>query len=266
MRFIDSHAHIHEREYRSDTRAMLNRAREGGMTACITVGTDRATSRAAVALARHEPDVYATLSVHPHDAKDWDEPTAAEFRELARDPRVVAIGETGLDFFRNLSPHDAQYRAFEAHLALADEVGLPIVIHSRDAHQQSFRVLEAWAKRADRPQPIGVIHCFSGDLALALRYVDLGFMISFAGPVTYPRTDDLKEAARLLPLDAITVETDAPFLTPQSRRGKRNEPLYVLETIEMIATLRGEPVEAVAAATADNAERLFRIGAHGAPR
>jgi TatD DNase family protein len=253
---------MHETEYAKDLPQVLERARSAGMAACITVGTDRRATRAAVALARGYEDVFATLAVHPHDAKDWDAATGDEFRALAAEPKVVAIGEIGLDFYRNLSPRDTQYGAFEDQLALADETRLPVVIHSRNAGEETFGVLEAWSRRADRPHPIGVIHCFSGDLALALRYADLGFMISFAGPVTYPRTDDLKEAARLLPLESITVETDAPFLTPQSRRGKRNEPLYVIETIETIASLRGLTAESVAEATADNAERLFRIGGY----
>ncbi len=266
MVFIDAHAHIHEPDLRRDVDAMLDRARAAGMTACVTVGTDRKSCRLAVELARKHPDVYATISVHPHDARDWDEATAAEFRAYAKDDRVVAIGEIGLDFFRNLSPHDAQYAAFEAQLALADEVGLPVTIHSRDAHEETYAVLQAWARRQVRPHPIGAIHCFSGDLELALRYVDLGFMISFAGPVTYPRTDALKEAARVLPLDSITVETDAPFLSPKSRRGKRNEPLYVTETIEVIAALRGMTPAALGEATAANTGRLFRFGAFGVAR
>lgn len=261
MVFIDAHAHIHEPELRGDVDAILDRARAAGMTACVTVGTDRKSCRLAVDLARKHRDVYATISVHPHDAKDWDGATADDFRRYAKDPKVVAIGEIGLDFFRNLSPREAQYAAFEAQLELADEVDLPVTIHSRDAHEDSFAVLRAWAERRVRPHPIGAIHCFSGDLELALRYVDLGFMISFAGPVTYPRTDALKEAARLLPLDSITVETDAPFLSPQSRRGKRNEPLYVTETIEVIAALRGMSAEELGAVTAANTQRLFRFGA-----
>ncbi len=261
MRFIDSHDHIHEREYRDDRDVMLDRARQAGMVACVTVGTDLASSRAAVELACREPDVYATLAVHPHDAKDWTGAIADEFRLLARTPRVVAIGEIGLDFYRNLSPRREQFTAFEAQLALADDLALPVVIHSRDAQDETLDMLSRWAAVRSRPQPCGVIHCFSGDLVIAMRYIDLGFLISFAGPVTYPRTDALQEAARVIPLEGITVETDAPYLSPQSRRGKRNEPLYVLETIDMVATLRGEKPEAVAEATTFNAERLFRIGA-----
>ena len=192
---------------------------------------------------------------------------------MADNPNVVAIGEIGLDFYRNLSPHADQYRAFEAQLTLADTLNLPVVIHSRDAHEETYEILKSWAaspspsavrrgemSRRDRGGlPIGVIHCFSGDADLAHRYHDLGFLISFAGPVTYPKNHALREAAASLPLEAIVIETDAPYLSPQPQRGKRNEPANVRFTAEQIAEVLGESLEDVAAHSTANGLRLFRI-------
>ncbi|MCY3569441.1 MAG: TatD family hydrolase, partial [Chloroflexi bacterium] len=199
--------------------------------------------------------------------------TAAEFTRMADNPKVVAIGEIGLDFYRNLSPHADQYAAFEAQLSLADTLNLPVVIHSRDAHEETYEILKSWARSSSPPAvrrgemsrrdrgglPIGVIHCFSGDADLAHRYHDLGFLISFAGPVTYPKNDALREAAATLPLDAIVIETDAPYLSPQPRRGKRNEPANVLHTAQQIAEVRGESREVVDRMTMLNACRLLRF-------
>lgn len=288
---FDTHAHLHDPWIGDDLPEVMARAKEAGVEQIVTVGCSLQDSQNALAVAEQYENVWATVGLHPHDAKDWSPELESEFRELAAHERVVAIGEIGLDFFRNLSPHDAQYRAFEAQLALADDLGLPVVIHSRDAHEEAYSVLSEWAQshspptppgqmsregsssplaprgemsRSDRggsarQHPIGVIHCFSGDVYLAHRYHDLGFLISFAGPVTYPKNRDLREAAGSLPLEAIVVETDCPYLSPQPARGKRNEPANIRHTANKIAEVRDESIEVVIERTSLNALRLFRL-------
>ncbi len=256
---FDTHAHLHDPWIGDDLPEVLERARSAGVERIVTIGTDLPTTRDALALAYTHDNIWATVGLHPHDAKDWDAELKSEFRRLAESGRVVSIGEIGLDFYRNLSPPDAQYRAFEAQLALADDLGLPVVIHSRDAHEESYAVLLEWAQRRDRERPVGVIHCFSGDADLARRYHALGFLISFAGPVTYPRNDALREAAASLPSEALVIETDCPYLAPQPRRGKRNEPAHIQHTAQQIAEVRGVEVDELAAATSRNAQRLFRL-------
>ena len=258
---IDSHAHLHDRAFDGDRASVLARARAAGLSAIVTVGTDRVESEAAVALARSEPDVFAVVGFHPHDAKDWTAAERSHIAALAAEEAVIAIGEIGLDFYRDLSPRADQERAFRDQLSLADELGLPVVIHSRDAHAETVAILEEWASDRARAGdgPLGVIHCFSGDAALAQRYVGLGFAISFAGPVTYPKSEALRDAATSAPRGWIMVETDSPYLSPQSRRGRRNEPALVVETAAFIADLRGEAASDFAVETAATTRRLFRM-------
>ena len=255
---FDTHAHLHDPWIGDDLPEVMARAREAGVERIVTIGCSLEDSRHALAVAEQYDDVWATLGVHPHDAKDWTTEIEAEFRDMAQHEKVVAIGEIGLDFYRNLSPHDDQYATFKAQLSLADQLALPVVIHSRDAHEECYGVLSEWASSRRREAPIGVIHCFSGDADLAHRYHDLGFLISFAGPVTYPKNDALREAAASLPIEAIVVETDCPYLSPQPRRGKRNEPANVQFTAERIAEVRGESVDAVARNTMHNAIQAFQ--------
>ena len=267
--FIDSHAHLHDRAFDADRAAVLARSRAAGVEAIVTVGTDRVESERAVALARAEPGVWAVVGFHPHEAKDWNVHARAHIARLARFERVVAIGEIGLDFHRDLSPRGAQRRAFKQQLALANELGLPVVVHSREAGEETYAMLASW--RPALAAPVGVLHCFSGDAALALRYVDLGFYVSFAGPVTYPKNAVLREAATSAPRGWIMVETDSPYLSLQGRRGTRNEPALVVETAAFIAALRGEAASDFAAETAATTRRLFRLppagrGACPAPR
>ena len=256
---VDTHAHLHDPAFDDDRDVVLSRARDAGVGTLITVGTDLETSALAAGLAAEQPDAFAVVGVHPHDAKTWNPAARETLGALARQPGVVAIGEIGLDFFRNLSPPDEQRAAFEAQLDLADELELPVVIHSRDAHEETRETLERWAATTPVTGPRGVLHCFSGDLRLAAAYAELGFLISFAGPVTYPKNDLLRAAAAGLPSEAMVVETDCPYLSPQGRRGKRNEPAYVIETATLIAELRGEEFSAFAGACTANSVRLFRL-------
>jgi len=252
---FDTHAHLHFPEFADDLGAVLARARAAGVRRVLTIGTNVETSRAAVALAAREPDVWASVGVHPHDAGEADATALAEIEELAAEPRVVGIGETGLDFFRNLSPRDAQERVFRAQLALARRVGKPVIVHCRDAHEATLAILAE--ERVDEPG--GVMHCFSGDVEIARRCLGLGLLISLAGPVTYPKARALPEVARFVPGDRLVVETDCPFLPPQPYRGKRNEPAYLAITAARVAELRGESLQTLAARTSENAAKLFGL-------
>jgi TatD DNase family protein len=252
---FDTHAHLHFPEYADDRAAVLARARAAGVRGLVTIGTDLATSRAAIALAAEEPDVWASVGMHPHDAARADDNVLADLERLARGPRVVAVGEIGLDFFRNLSPRDVQLDVFRRQLELARQVVRPVLIHCRDAHAETLAILT----EARVGELGGIMHCFSGDVAVARRCLDLGLHISLAGSVTYKNARALPEVARFVPADRLVVETDCPFLPPEGYRGKRNEPAYLTVTAERVAAVRGEPLDRLAAITSDNARRLFRL-------
>jgi TatD DNase family protein len=204
--------------------------------------------------------VHAVFGLHPHSAKDLPE-QRDQLREQALSGRFVGVGEMGLDFYRNLSPQHEQYEAFRFQLELAREAELPVVIHSRDASEESYAVIAEWAGRVGRylgaDREIGMMHCYDGDTELGERYRALGFLLSLPGPVTYPGAQLRQDVARTAPIESLLVETDAPALSPISARGSRNEPAYILETIAFVAQLRGETPEHVARATAENAARLF---------
>jgi TatD DNase family protein len=252
---FDTHAHLHFPEFAEDLPAVLERARTAGVKGLVTIGTDVETSQAAITMAGREADVWAAVGIHPHDAAEADAATVREIERLAGEPRVVAIGEIGLDYFRNLSPRDAQERTFRALLEVAGRLAKPVLIHCRDAHDDTLAIL-AEAKRGARG---GLLHCFSGDVAIARRCLDLGLSISLAGPVTYPNARALPEVARFVPADRLVVETDCPYLPPQGHRGKRNEPAYLALTAARVAELRGEPLATLGPAMRDNARRLFRL-------
>jgi TatD DNase family protein len=252
---FDTHAHLHFPGFDEDREAVLARARAAGVRRMVTIGTDGETSRAALALAERHPDVWATAGVHPHDAAESDEAAQAEVERIAAERRVVAIGEIGLDFFRNLSPPETQERVLRRFLALARRLRKPVVLHCRDAHAEILALLGE-----ERVAEVGgIMHCFSGDVAIARRCLDLGLLISLAGPVTYPNARALPDVARFVPGDRLVVETDCPFLPPQGYRGKRNEPAYLTITAARVAELRGEPLDDLAARTTANACRLFGI-------
>ncbi len=207
-----------------------------------------------MALARLYEPVYAAVGIHPHEVKEIDALTYDALRILARQEKVVAIGEIGLDFFYDLSPREVQLRCFQEQLNLADELELPVIIHDREAHAETLEILRS---RKGRLQ--GVLHCFSGDWAMACECLELGFHLSVAGPVTYRKADQLRAVAREIPLERLLIETDAPYLAPQPYRGKRNEPAYVVETARTLAEIRGIPVDELERQTTANARRLFGI-------
>ncbi len=256
---LDSHTHIDMREFDADRDRVLQRAREAGVAAVIDIGIDIASSEAAIALAEKHGDVFATVGIHPHDASKVTDAAIGRLEVLARHPKVVAIGETGLDFYRNRSSKESQVEAFKCHLELASKSGLPVVIHSRNANDEVFKILSEWvAGRKSEDRPVGVLHCFSGDAKLGKKYNDMGFLIAFDGPVTYPKSS-AAAVAKEIALDKMLIETDCPFLTPQAHRGKRNEPSYVSYVASKIAEVKGVTVETVAEMTSANAIRLFRL-------
>ena len=254
---VDTHAHLDDAAYAADHAEVVARAEAAGVTRVVTVGTDLPSCRRAIALSELHAGVYAAVGVHPHEASRVDAVALGELRDLARRPKVVAIGEIGLDFYRDLSPRSDQRRAFRAQLTLAGELGLPVVVHDREAHAEVLATLREWA--GSFPGAKGVLHCFSGDEAMAREALALGFYVSFAGPLTYPNATRLQRLAATLPLASMLVETDCPYLTPAPLRGKRNEPANVALVAEKLAALRGLSLAQVAEATTDNAKRLLGL-------
>jgi TatD DNase family protein len=253
MVLIDSHAHLDDEAFDEDRAAVIVRAREAGVRAIVNVGFSEARWVTTAALCVVYPELYAVLGVHPHEALSWGDETAPRLRAALRGPKVVGLGEIGLDFYRDYAPHDRQRVAFRAQLALAREFDLPVVIHSRAAEDEAVATLaEAGIVR-------GVLHSFSGALATAARALELGLHLSLTGPVSYPKAEHQRELARLIPPERLLLETDCPYLAPQARRGRRNEPAFVRFTAEAIAQARGVSVEEVIAATGANAVRLFGL-------
>ncbi len=252
---VDTHAHLDFEDYEADREDVLRRAGESGVRCVIVPGIDLATSRAAVALAERYPMVYAAAGIHPNDSHRAAPEDMDEIRRLAEHPRVVAIGETGLDFYRDRSPREVQARLFSAHLKLARETGLPVIVHFRNVEENGIEMIGPDRFRENR----GVFHSFGGSSAFAERIVELGWYIGFTGPLTYKKTDRI-EVARAVPLERILVETDSPFLSPQRHRGTRNEPAYVVEIVEKLAEIKGIDLSQVIAVTGRNAEDLFGIG------
>ncbi len=253
--FVDSHAHLDDRKYDHDRHEMLMRAKERGVRLIVNVGYDIPSSRRSMSLANKYDFIYAAVGIHPHDASEAGEDSFDELRQLSKNPKVVAIGEMGLDYYRNLSPREIQQKVFRKQIRLAQELGKPIVVHDRDAHGDVMKIL----KEENAAAAGGVMHCFSGSLEMARDCLKMGFYISIAGPVTFDNARKLREIAAAIPLDQLLIETDAPYLTPEPHRGKRNESAYVVHVGERIAQLRGIPVEELADATTANARRLFRI-------
>jgi len=266
---VDSHCHLQDKKFKSDVDAVISRASEAGITAMVTIGYDMESSRRGIEIADSYENVYATIGVHPHDAKDLRPKDIDELTRMADSARVIGVGEIGYDFYRNLSPREEQDRAFRAQLDLARDLKLPVVIHSRDADEATYHVIAEYeaAARAGWPRdrPLGIMHCYAGDLPLALRYIELGFVISIAGTVTYPNAERLRAVAAGIPLRWMAVETDAPYLPPQPMRGKRNEPAYVADTAKFIAELRGDTLAEVCDRTATTAAWLFGLGDIGEP-
>ena len=253
---IDSHSHLEVKGFDRDRDAVVARALQAGVMAIVTVGTNLRDCRKAIALTRQYPSVYAAIGIHPHDSKDIGVETYDALRELAGQDKVVAYGEIGLDFYHDHSPRQVQIRRFGEQLELAREIDLPIVIHDRDAHRQTLEMLSGWQRG-------GVIHCFSGDYNMARICLDRGFYISIPGTVTFQKAETLQNVARRIPLERLLVETDAPFLTPDPHRGKRNEPAFVVHTAKKVAEIRGISLEEVGEVTSGNVKAVFGIDTRG---
>ncbi len=253
--FIDTHAHLDMTVYDNDRSEVIERAVQGGVTRIITIGIDAESSFKALALARTYDFMFASVGLHPHEADGHDPQKFDEMAQLCSDKNIVAWGEIGLDFFRLLSSKKVQLEAFERQLRMADDLNLPVIIHDRAAHDDVYRILRHMGKGQEK----GVIHCFSGDTDLAEAFMALGYYISIPGTVTYNKAATIREVATRIPLDRILIETDAPFLSPVPKRGKRNEPLFVKHTAEEIARLRDMDVEDIGRITTENANRLFGL-------
>ena len=256
----DSHAHLYWKSFDQDRDSVLSRAREAGVGRMIVVGTDVPTSRAALALCADEWDLYPTAGIHPHDAEGAGAAERDAIEELCRRDECVAVGETGLDWFKEYSPRQSQLDGFAWHLDLARRLDKPVVVHCRDAHEDTARLIRAFEGVR------GVMHCYTFGPDELAPYLEAGFYVSFSGVVTYPRNEANRAAAALVPEDRLLVETDCPYLAPQSRRGKRNEPAFVGEVLRTVSAVRGDDFEALAAATSANAARLFGLPAPDAPR
>ncbi|MBF6599251.1 MAG: TatD family hydrolase [Dehalococcoidia bacterium] len=264
-RLVDTHSHIHDPDFardRPEVDAAIERARDAGVTLIVTLGQNLRDSEAAVACAdAHPQGVLAAAGVHPHNAKDASDGDLDALEALASDPRVALVGEIGLDYYRLLSPRAEQRRVFARQLETARRVSKPVAVHAREAHEDVLPLLAEWSRaiggRLPDGRPPGVMHYFSGDAALARRYIELGFVISVHTSVTHPKAVQLVDVVRTTPLEHLVVETDSPYGAPQRYRGRRNEPAYLREAAARIAEIKGMSIEAVAEATTGTAERLL---------
>lgn len=250
----DSHAHIDDERFDADREEVVARALAAGVSLIVNIGADMASSSRSVALAETYPGIYAAVGMHPHDSQDMQETDYRQLERWTTHPKVVAIGEIGLDYHYDLSPRPVQKEVFLRQLDLARKTGKPFIIHEREAHADMMDIIRNAARGLN-----GVFHCFSGSVETAREYLKMGFYISVAGPVTFPKSLKTKEVAKAVPLDRLLVETDSPYLTPHPFRGKRNEPAHVRLVAEEIANLRDISLEELAEATTANVRRLFNI-------
>ncbi len=255
---VDSHAHLEGPDFAADREAVLARARAAGVVAILAIGSAAGTDRleAAIPFAEQHDWVFATVGIHPHQALDARPEHLDRLLQLAQHPRVIGFGEIGLDYYRDYAPRDAQQRLFRELLGVARRAGRPVIIHCREAWSDTLEILEQEWRTTGLG---GVLHCFSGTLEFARRGIEMGFLVSFAGNITYRKAEALRAIARALPLEALLVETDAPFLPPEGFRGQRNEPARVVEVARAVADVRNLSFTELAAATTANFERLFRL-------
>lgn len=257
MFLTDTHCHLDFHAFDEDREAVISRAVEQGVTRIINPGIDIETSHRAIELAERYPQVYAAVGIHPNDANSWEKDSQDHLRSLAAHPKVVAIGEIGLDYYRQHAPHDLQQHIFQIQFKLAASLGKPVIIHCREAAEDMLTFLEEIHTYSGAGIPSGVLHSFSGDKSFAQAAIRLGFYIGITGPVTFKNAQNLQDLVKSLPLDQLLIETDAPFLTPHPKRGQRNEPGHVRLTAEKIAELKGMSLATVATATSQNASKLF---------
>ena len=257
--FVDSHAHIDGHEFDADREEVIQRAQAAGVSLILNVGTGDPHSGAferAVELGKNHESVFTAIGTHPHDARLYDDAAEEKIKNLINNEHVIAWGEIGLDFHYDNSPRDVQVEVFKRQLRAARECDLPVVIHTREAEAETIEILK---REYDGAQRRGVFHCFSGSMELAQRAVEIGFMISFSGIVTFKKADELRAVAKQVPLDRLLIETDCPYLTPIPYRGKRNEPAYVVEVARCLATLHDMNIEDMARITTENFNRFFGL-------
>jgi TatD DNase family protein len=254
--FIDTHAHLTFPEFKIDLPAVITRAKEAKLEAIINIALDEEALASSLKIADEYPGyVFNAFGIHPHDASQWNDRIPARTRELAKNKRIVAIGEMGLDYHYKLSPLEKQQAVFRRSLQLAQELDLPAVIHSREASKDTLSILH----EENQGKLKGVLHCFSGEMELARQALEIGLYISFTANITFPKADNIRAAAKEIPLERIMIETDCPFLAPQTFRGKRNEPAYVVKVADKIAEIRGVSVEEIAERTTANAKSFFGL-------
>ena len=253
---VDSHAHLDGKQFATDLKATVDHATANGISHILTIGCDLQSSAASIKVAEQYKNIYAAVGVHPHDATEIDDQALGTLRTMLSHPKVVALGEIGLDYYRDRSPRDIQRNAFRQQIRLAREVGKPIVVHDREAHAEVIQIL----KEEDATSIGGVLHCFSGDLDMAKQCLDLGFYLSFTGTITYPKNDEIRNIIKQIPIDRMLIETDCPYLSPQKFRGKRNEPAYVRFTADKMAEIKGLTIADVARVTSRNCHDLFGFG------
>ena len=254
--YVDSHCHLTHEHFRLEVADVLDRAAEAGVEAMLTIGTDPADGERARDLAQKKEMVYAAVGMHPHEAHHYNPVKLAEILRLAHEEKVVAIGEIGLDYHYDHSPREKQRTVFRELLAAATQIGRPVIIHTREAEDDTISILREGAEKGELR---GVIHCFSGSLELMKRGVDLGLHIGITGIVTFPKGEALREVVKEIPASRLLIETDAPYLAPAPHRGKRNEPAYVAEICRMVAEVRGVKEETIARATRENFRQLFGL-------
>jgi TatD DNase family protein len=250
----DTHAHLDDEAYQEDFKDVMGRIKAAGISRVTNVGYDLPSSKRSVKLAQEYDFIYAVIGIHPHNAEGVTDDLLEQLQDLAKKPKVLAWGEIGLDYYRDLSPRSLQKEVFVQQIELANEAGLPIVIHNRDAHQDVLDIV-----KANPPKYGGVFHCYSGSWEMAKILLNLGFYLSFAGPITFKNARHTVEVAKNAPLDRILVETDSPYLTPEPRRGKRNEPTYVREVVKKLAEIKELSLEEIALQTMHNAETIFGL-------
>lgn len=253
---IDTHAHLDFPDYKSDLESVLSRAQEADVGCIINVGTSLATSKKSVALANRFHNIYASIGIHPHDAAKVSEQDWQALESLVPEKKVIAVGETGLDYYRNRSPQEDQQRIFHKHLTLAKTHNLPVIIHCRDASDDCLKILDEHKNGMIK----GVVHCFSGTAEVAKKCIELGLYVSFAGPITFSNANNLREVAKSVPVERLLLETDCPFLSPQPKRGERNEPAYLSYIIPVLADIYRLSVQDIKRITTFNAYKLFGIG------
>jgi TatD DNase family protein len=259
LRLADTHAHLDEPQLRHQKAAVLARAREAGVRLIVNVGIGQENSRQVVETAQRHPEVYATVGVHPHGAASVSQKDLEDLARLAAHPKVVAVGEIGLDFYRRRSPENIQEHWFREQMVLAHDLGKIIVVHTREATPATLKILQ----EGRRYLAGGIMHCFQGNLAEAQAFLDLGFYLSFSGVLTFPKAEPLRRVAKQLPLDRVLVETDCPYLAPQPWRGQVNEPAYVAATAQALGQLHGLSLEEAASLTWNNARAAFGLDGLG---